>query len=109
MDYNLIYDQSKSLLDNYNDYKSNKKFKKYNQETFTSEMENTYSSFNNNAKSIFNLCISGKMDIQILYYMINQAENIKNNTISSYDASVKVGEKLVDKIIKPKLEKDKNK
>ena len=105
MDYNLIYEQSKSLLDNYNDYKSNKKFKKYNEETFKSEMEETYNYLNNNAKSIFNLCLSGKMDIQILYYMITQVENIKNNTISSYDASVKVGEKLVDKIIKPKLDK----
>ena len=106
MDYNLIYKESKSLIDNYKDYKSNKK---YNQETFTSEMENTYSYLNNNAKSIFNLCLTGEMDLQILNYMINQAKNIKNNTISSYDASVKVGEKLVDKIIKPKLEKDKNK
>ena len=105
MDYNLIYEQSKSLLDNYNDYKSNKKFKKYNEETFKSEMEETYNYLNNNAKSIFNLCLSGKMDIQILYYMINQVENIKNNNISSYDASIKVGEKLVEKIIKPKLNK----
>ena len=106
MDYNLIYEQSKSLLDNYNDYKSNKKFKKNNDETFKAEMEKTYNYLNNNAKSIFNLCLSGKMDIQILYYMINQVENIKNNNISSYDAAVKVGEKLVEKIIKPKLNKD---
>jgi len=105
MDYNLIYEQSKSLLDNYNDYKYNKKFKKYNDETFKSEMEETYNYLNNNAKSIFNLCLSGKMDIQILYYMITQVKNIKNNNISSYDAAVKVGEKLVEKIIKPKLDK----
>ena len=106
MDYNLISEQSKALLNNYKDYKSNKKFKKYNDETFKSEMENTYSYLNTKAKSIFNLCLIGKMDLQILYYMINQAKNIKNDTISSYDASVKVGEKLVEKIIKPKNAKD---
>jgi len=109
MDYNLIYQQSKSLIDNYKDYKSNKKFKKYDEDTFKSEMENTYSYLNNNAKSIFNLCLTGKMDLQILYYMINQAKNIKNKTISSYDASVKVGEKLVEKIVKPKIDKNENK
>lgn len=105
MDYNLIYEQSKKLLDNYKDYKSNKKFKQYDEETFKYEMENNYAYLNTNAKSIFNLCLSGKMDIQILYYMINQVKNIKNNTISAYDASVKVGEKLVEKIIKPQKDK----
>lgn len=107
MDYTLIYEQSKDLLNNYKDYKSNKKFKDYDDEKFKSEMTNTYSYLNTNAKSIFNLCLTGKMDLQMLYYMINQAKNIKNETMTSHEASIKVGEKLVEKIIKPKLEKDK--
>ena len=107
MDYTLIYEQSKDLLNNYKDYKSKTKFKDYNKETFNYEMINTYSYLNSNVKSIFDLCLTGKMDIQLLYYMINQAKNIKNETITSYEASIKVGEKLVEKIIKPQLNKDK--
>jgi hypothetical protein len=107
MDYTLLYEQSKDLLNDYKDYKSNKKFKDYNDAKFKSEMTNTYSYLTSNAKSIFELCLTGKMDLQILYYMIKQAKNIKNDTITSHEASIKVGEKLVDKIIKPSLNKDK--
>ena len=107
MDYSLIYEQSKDLLNNYKDYKSKKKFKDFDDEKFKSEMTNTYSYLNTNTKSIFNLCLNGKMDLQMLYYMINQAKNIKNETLTSHEASIKVGEKLLEKIIKPKLEKDK--
>ena len=46
------------------------------------------------------------MDLQILYYIINQAKNIYNETITSEDASIKVGEKLLE-IIKPKIDKNK--
>ena len=37
--------------------------------------------------------------------MINYAKRVKKNKISNHDASVKVGEKLVDKFIKPMLKK----
>ena len=40
--------------------------------------------------------------------MINQAKDIKKNKISNHDASVKVGEKLVDKYVKPHMDKDNN-
>lgn len=109
MDYNLIYEQSKALLDNYKDYKSNKKFKNYDDEKFISEMEKNYIYLFTNAKSIFSLCLTGKMDLQILYYMINQAKNIKNETITSEEAAIKVGEKLLEKIIKPKINENKDK
>ena len=46
------------------------------------------------------------MDINVLTYMINQAKNIKNNKISQEDASVKIGEKLVDTYVKPLIDKE---
>ena len=101
MNFNLLYDQSKCLLENYKDYKSNKKFKNYDENKFESEMANTYSYLYTNAKSIFKLCLSGKLDLQVLYFMINQAKNLKNNTISPEEASKKVSEKLIEKIVKP--------
>jgi len=106
MNYNLIYEQAKDLLDDYKKYKLNKKIKKYDEEAFKSEMENNYIYLYKNARSIFSLCLTGKMDLQILYYMINQAKNIYNETITSEDASIKVGEKLLE-IIKPKIDKNK--
>ena len=52
------------------------------------------------------LLISLKL-IEVITFMINKAKEIKKNKVSNYDASVKVGEKLVDKFIKPHLDKDK--
>ena len=47
------------------------------------------------------------MDIEVITFMINKAKEVQKNKVSNYDASVKVGEKLVDKFIKPHLDKDK--
>ena len=108
MDYNLIYESSKSLLQDHADYKSNIKFKDYTDESFKLEMIDKYIYLNTTVKSIFDLCLSGKMDLKILSYMISQIKNIKTNNISKHDASVNVGEKLVDTFIKPKLNNHKN-
>ena len=45
------------------------------------------------------------MDLNVITYMINQAKEIQKNKISNHDASVNVGQKLVDTYIKPNLEK----
>jgi len=107
MDYNLILKQSKELLSDYNDYSSKKKFKEYDYEKFESEMITTYSYLHKNINTIFNLCICGDMNLKILTYMINSAKDIKKNKISNYDASVKVGNVLVDTFVKPKINDNK--
>ena len=48
------------------------------------------------------MCIGG-MDIERLTYMINMVKKVKSNEISDHDASVKVGERLVDEFVNPKL------
>ena len=39
--------------------------------------------------------------------MVSMAAKVRNNEISEHDASVKVGQVLVDEIVKPQLEKKK--
>ena len=78
-----------------------------NEETFKKIMEEEYSDFSENHKSIYQICIMGKMDIDRFSYMIDMAKKVKKNEMSEYNASVKVGTRLVDDIIKPNLDKKK--
>jgi len=103
MDYKLIYDQSKDLLEDYN--KNKNKSNDHDDHKFREDMKLKYDYIFCNINSIFELCITGKMELKILEYMISQAEDIQKNNISSHDAEVKVGEKLVDKYVKPLTKK----
>ena len=102
-DYDKILETSKKIIDDYNIYKNSKN---NDEEKFIKSMEDKYSDFKASHNLIFQKCITGNMDISILSFMINQAKKIKNNEINNYDASIKVGEKLVDKFIKPNLKKN---
>lgn len=107
-DYDLILSISKDICEDYKKYTKKKDYKDLNYEQFRSVMEEKYKDFKNENNSIFDKCITGNMDINVLSFMINQAKQIQKNNISNYDASVKVGEKLVDKFIKPLINKENN-
>ena len=72
---------------------------------FEKKMSEKYNNIKLNFSSIYSKCIANKMDIEMITVMINYAKRVKKNKISNHDASVKVGEKLVDKFIKPMLKK----
>ena len=99
IDYNLILDLSKSLLNEQKKYSKKKKYSELTLKEFNSKMEKEYEYLNKMFPSIFQLCVSGKVDVNILTFMIQQANNIKNKNISKHDASVNVGKKLADKFV----------
>jgi hypothetical protein len=105
MDYDRVLKESKELLGDYKDYSKKKSFKNHTYESFECEMNEKYEYLKNNIKSIFNSCIKGDMDLKVLIYMINQAKELKKNNISNHEASVNVGQILVDTYVKPNLDK----
>jgi len=54
--------------------------------------------------SIFKMAWEGNMDFVRLKYMLEMIDKVKQNKISEHDASVDVGQKLVDEIVKPDLD-----
>ena len=100
---NIILTQSKLLLNDCKKFKNKKEFQTNSEEEFTKLMKEKYIILNNNYNTIFNQCLDGTMDMDILTYMVNQINNINKNKISKHDASVNVGQKLVDKFVKPKI------
>ena len=107
MDYDIVLRQAKELLSNSKDYSNKKKFKNYTLESFEEEMNGKYGYLKNNVGTIFNSCIKGDMNLKVLNLMINQAKELKQNNISKHDASVNVGQILVDTFVKPNLDKEK--
>lgn len=103
--YDLILEQSKEIILNYNNF-INKKYENCKtHEQFKELMCEKYDYLYNNFKTIFTQCINGNMDINLLTYMIVQIKDIEQNKISNHNASIKVGEKLVEKYVKPLINK----
>lgn len=69
---------------------------------------NNYKDINKSYPAVFTMIFNPKFNIHSLNrlrYMINMALNIENKNITEHDASVAVGQKLVDEIVKPQLNK----
>lgn len=72
---------------------------------FISRMEKTYSEFVENYEPIFKMSISQSYDYNRLKYMLELAKQVQKEEITEHSASVKVGQILVDEIVKPQLDK----
>ena len=57
--------------------------------------------------SIFNVLTKDTFvlkDLERLKYMLNMAEKVNDNKLAEHDASVAVGQRLVDDIVKPQIQ-----
>ncbi len=104
MDFDKILFEAKSIIEDNKKFKNKKDFKKLNSVEFSDLLDKKYIYLKTNVPSIYKQCIEETMDLEVLSFMINQAKDIKKNKISNHDASVKVGEKLVNKYIKPHID-----
>ena len=109
VNYDKLLVDIKNLHKDCKDYKNKKKYANLSQKEFEENMVKEYSYVKNNFGSIYTQCLSGHMDLNIITYMINQAKQVQKSKISNHDASVNVGQKLVDTFIKPNLNKNKDK
>ena len=71
------------------------------------KLTNQYSDFSMKYPVIFLKTIEGNLNLKQFTEMVGMATNVNNKKISQHDASVKVGEKLVKKYVKPILKKNK--
>ena len=104
--YDRIIDYVKEIIDE-RQYLINKE-KYQSQEEFTEKMTQRFPDLKMNQPAILNGACEGNMDIKMLEFMVSKVKKIKQNQISEHDASVEVGQKLVDEIVKPQIDKSKN-
>ena len=73
--------------------------------TFHKEMSDKYHDFRDKYPTIFEKVLENSLDMDRFNYMLGMASKIDNKELSNHDASVKVGERLVDEFVKPNLKK----
>lgn len=78
---------------------------RYNRATFMNIMAKEYPELKEKYESVFNMACSEKYNSDMLRYLLNQADKVKTGIIDQNTADVKVGQLLVDNIVKPQLEK----
>ena len=88
-----------------NKYLEDKKVIGFSKNDFTNQMKKEFNKLLESMESVFNISLSDSYDYNRLKYMFEMSKKVKNNDISEHDASVEVGQILVDKIVKPQIEK----
>ena len=96
-----ILTESQALNQKYNENMANREL---NEEEFKISMKSQYSFLFNNYEPIFNISCSKSYEFNRLATMLGLAQNVKSNEVSEHDASVQVGQILVDQIVKPQLD-----
>lgn len=105
LDYDKILQESLLMHNEYLDLVANNKFNKITTET---EFKDKYSYSCQKLPSILGLVLSSQYDYDRLKFMLEMKSKLDNNNISKDDADLKVGQVLVDEIVKPMLDKNKS-
>lgn len=82
--------------------------KNYQKENFDEQVRQQFSLFENKYPALFKKLINRDCDPEQLEFVLNRLEQVRTGNKSQHDASVEVGQVLVDKYVKPELEKKKN-
>ena len=74
---------------------------------FSSKLEKQYAKLYENFPSIFAKVMAVTLELPRLQFMLKMIGEIQKNKVSKHEASVVVGQELVDNIVKPNLPKNK--
>ena len=73
------------------------------EEKFIDKLKKDYAKLYDNFPSIFDKVMLGTLEISRLEFMLKMVGEIKSKKVSKHEASVVVGQELVDNIVKPEL------
>ena len=74
---------------------------------FSSKLEKQYAKLYENFPTIFAKVMAGTLELSRLEFMLKMIGEIEKNKVSKHEASVVVGQELVDNIVKPNLPENK--
>lgn len=82
--------------------------KNCNKKDFDEQVRQQFNQFEHKYPALFKKLINGDCDPEQLEFVLNRLEQVRTGTKTQHDASVEVGQVLVDKYVKPELEKKNN-
>jgi hypothetical protein len=86
-------------------YNNKEIFQELSSDEFKNKMIIEFKRLNENFPAIFIKVFKGTLEIERLEFMLKMISQINNNQVSKHQASVAVGQELVDNIVKPNLKK----
>lgn len=72
---------------------------------FLMNVSEQFSDFSDKYPTLFKQITYKECDFKQLEFMLHKLENVRLGSISQHDASVQIGQLLVDKYVKPELDK----
>ena len=98
IDYDKILEDVKSLMTLREENMNTSDF----EFEFESTAKDLYPYLYKMTNSIFNLILSGHMELDRLQFIIDNAKKVKEHKMTEYDASVEVGKNLAEKFLPKK-------
>lgn len=80
----------------------------FQSDVFRRQMSQKYSELYTKTQAIFNVAMTPTYDAHRLKFLLEQAYQVHTQRITEHDASVKVGQRLVDDIVRPQLKTNKH-
>lgn len=84
-------------------YKNKEIFQELSNDEFKTKMEIEFKKLNENFPAIFLKVYNGTLELERLQFMLKMINEINIKKVSKHEASVVVGQELVDNIVKPNL------
>lgn len=106
-DTSYILEEVKEMRNRIILYKTKKIDRNLKESEFTKKLENDYHKLYDNFPTIFQKVMLGTLELDRLEFMLKMVGDIKKNKVSKHEASVVVGQELVDNIVKPSLDDNK--
>lgn len=79
------------------------------QKIFEDRMQLEHDYLYSNCPGLLSMCCSDSCDLKMIRFMLDNMIKIQKKELSEHDASVKVGEVLVEDFVKPQLEEQNKK
>lgn len=102
-DTSYVIDDVKEIQNRIKLYDQKKIDRHLGKEEFTDKLKNNYQKLHENFPTIFEKTLLGTLELNRLEFMLKMIGDIKNKKVTKHEASVVVGQELVDNIVKPKL------
>ena len=101
----LIWDEVKQIIIEKKKFDNKKSYLNLNFDQFKNKLKKKFNNLSTNFPTIFEKTINGTMDMSRLKFMLNMINKVNNNEITEHNASVQIGEKLVNEYVKPMIDK----
>ena len=102
-DTSYVIDDVKEIQNRIKLYDRKKIDRNLTQEQFTNKLKTDYQKLQDNFPTVFEKTLLGTLELNRLEFMLKMIGDIKKKKVTKHEASVVVGQELVDNIVKPTL------